>query len=143
MANTAYKSVDEYIASQPEAVWDVLERVRSIVRKALPGAEELISYQIPAYKLHGGVVLYFAGWKQHYSLYPVGDRLVAAFKDELGPYKISKGTIRFPLSEAIPVKLIERIAKFRAKEAAERERLSRLRKERKGRSRTQGSSPAN
>jgi uncharacterized protein YdhG (YjbR/CyaY superfamily) len=66
-------------------------------------------------------VVYFAGWKQHYSLYPATDHLVAAFKDDLAPYEINKRTIRFPLSEPVPVKLIERIAKFRAKEAAERE----------------------
>ena len=70
MAKTDFKSVDEYIASQPEAAQGVLQRVRSTIRKALPEAEEVISYQIPAYKLHGGPVLYFAGWKQHYSLYP-------------------------------------------------------------------------
>ena len=74
------------------------------------------------YKLHGGYVVYFAGWKEHYSLYPATDRLVAAFKDDLAPYQVSKGTIRFPLSQPVPVKLIERIAKFLAKEAAERAR---------------------
>ena len=84
---------------------------------ALPGADEVISYEIPTYKLHGGAVLYFAGWKQHYSLYPAGENLVAAFQHELASYKVNKGTIRFPLSEPVPVKLIERIAKFRASEA--------------------------
>jgi uncharacterized protein YdhG (YjbR/CyaY superfamily) len=74
---------------------------------------------MPAYKLRGRVVLYFAGWQQHYSLYPGNGRLVAAFKDELANFKISKGTIRFALSEPVPAKLIERIAKFRAKEAAD------------------------
>jgi uncharacterized protein YdhG (YjbR/CyaY superfamily) len=122
MARTDFKSVDEYIASHPEAVQRVLKRVRSTIRKAVPGAEEVISYQIPAYKLHGRPVLYFAGWSQHYSLYPSTDRLVAAFKDELAPYEVSKGTIRFPLSEPVPVKLIERIATFRAKEVAERKK---------------------
>ena len=121
MAKTGFKSVDEYIRSQPEAVQGILGRVRSAIRKAVPGAEEGISYKIPTYKLHGGAVLYFAGWKQHYSLYPAKERLVAAFKDELAPYKVDKGTIRFPLSQPVPVKLIGRIAKFRAKEAAERE----------------------
>src|ERR1035438_10007771 len=93
MAKTGFKSVDEYIASQPEAVQGVLKRVRSIIRKAVPGVEEMISYKIPAYKLHGGPVLYFAGWRRHYSLYPATDRVVAAFKDELAPYEVSKGTI--------------------------------------------------
>ena len=95
--------------------------MRSTIRNAVPGAEELISYKIPTYKLHGAPVLYFAGWKQHYSLYPATDRLVAAFKDNLAPYKVSKGTIRFPLSEPVPVKLIERIARFRAKEVRAKE----------------------
>jgi uncharacterized protein YdhG (YjbR/CyaY superfamily) len=122
MAKTDFKSVDEYIASQPEAVQVILERVRNSIRKAVPGAEEVISYQIPAYKLRGGAVVYFAGWKQHYSLYPATDQLVEAFKDDLAPYEVNKGTIRFPLSRPAPMKLIERIAKFRAKEVAEHER---------------------
>jgi len=117
MAKTDFRSVDEYIGSQPEAVRAVLERVRSTIRKAVPEGEEAISYQITAYKLHGRPVLYFAGWKEHYSLYPAGPRLVEAFKDELAPYEVSKGTIRFPLSQPVPVKLIEQIAMFRAKES--------------------------
>ena len=63
-------------------------------------------------------MLFFAGWKQHYSLYPATRRVVEAFKDDLAPYEVSKGTIRFPLSEPVPVKLIGRIAKFRATAAA-------------------------
>ena len=125
MIKTNFKSVDEYIASQPETAQALLELVRGTIRKAVPGAEEVISYNIPAYQLYGGPVLYFAGWKQHYSLYPVNDRLVAALKDDLRSYKINKSTIRFPLSEPVPVKLIERIAKFRAKEVAEREKAAR------------------
>jgi uncharacterized protein YdhG (YjbR/CyaY superfamily) len=116
MANTDFKSVDEYIASKPESVQGILERVRGAIRKALPGADEVISYQIPAYKLQGRAVIYFAGWKQHYSVYPAIGALVEAFKDELAPYEISKGTIRFPLSAPVPVRLIGRLAKFRAKE---------------------------
>jgi uncharacterized protein YdhG (YjbR/CyaY superfamily) len=119
MAKTNFKSVDEYIAAQPEAARGVLERVRSTIREAVPGAEELISYKIPAYRLHGGLVLYFAGWRLHYSLYPATDYVVAAFRDDLAPYEVNKATIRFPLAQPVPVRLIERIAKFRAKEVAE------------------------
>jgi uncharacterized protein YdhG (YjbR/CyaY superfamily) len=115
---THFTSVDDYIDAQPDQVRGVLNEVRNIIRKALPKAEELISYQMPLYTLDGQRVLFFAGWKQHYSLYPAGERLVAEFKGELAPYEIRKGTIRFPLSEPVPVKLIERIAKFRAKEAS-------------------------
>jgi uncharacterized protein YdhG (YjbR/CyaY superfamily) len=115
-------SVDQYIALQPGVAQPVLERVRSAIRKAVPGAEEVISYKIPTSKLHGRPVLYFAGWKSHYSLYPATSRVVAAFKDDLAPYEVRAATIRFPLSQSVPVKLIERIAKFRAKEVAEREK---------------------
>jgi uncharacterized protein YdhG (YjbR/CyaY superfamily) len=122
MSKTDFKSVDEYIASQHEAVQTALNLVRSAIRKAVPEAEEAISYKMPTYKLHGDRLLYFAGWRQHYSLYAATGSVVKAFKDELAPYKVDKGTIRFPVSEPVPVKLIERIAKFRAKELAEREK---------------------
>ena len=118
MAKSPFNSVGEYIASQPAAGKRALKRVRSAIRKALPDAEEVISYNIPAYKVHSRAALYFAAWKEHYSLYPAGARVVAAFRDELAPYQISKGTIRFPLSRPVPVKLIARIAKWRAKEMA-------------------------
>jgi len=120
MAKTDFQSVDAYIAAQPEAVQGLLERVRAAIRKAVPGAEEVISYRIPTYRLPAGPVLYFAGWKAHFSLYPASERLVGAFKDELAGFKINKGTIRFPLGEPVPHKLIERIARFRAAEVAER-----------------------
>jgi uncharacterized protein YdhG (YjbR/CyaY superfamily) len=121
MAKTNFKSVNEYIATQPKAARGVLRRVRSAIRKAVPQAEEVISYQIPAYKLQGRTVIYFAGWKQHYSLYPATAPLVSAFKDKLAPYEVNnKGTIRFPLNEPVPVRLIEALARFRAKEVARR-----------------------
>jgi uncharacterized protein YdhG (YjbR/CyaY superfamily) len=120
-AKIDFKSVDEYIASQPETVQDVLQRVRSAIRKAVPEAEEAISYKMPVYKLPAGPVLYFAGWKQHFSLYPATATVVAAFKNDIAPYVVDKGTIRFPLAQPVPVKLIARIAKFRAKEVTERE----------------------
>ena len=117
MAKTSYASVDDYIATQPAVVRPVLETVRRTIRKALPDAREIISYQIPAYRLPGGTALFFAGWKKHYSVYPAGAALVAAFRDELAPYEVNeKGTIRFPLSEPVPEKLIARIARYRAEE---------------------------
>lgn len=116
MAKTNFRNVDEYIAAQLENVRISLECVRSAIQKAVPRAEEVISYKIPAYKLNDRIVLYFAGWKSHYSLYPAGETLPAALKDQLSPYQVTRGTIRFPLSEPVPVKLISRIAKLRAKE---------------------------
>jgi uncharacterized protein YdhG (YjbR/CyaY superfamily) len=118
MTKTKLDSVDAYIAAQPEAAQAALNRVRAALRKALPHAEEVISYNMPTYMLNAAPVLHFAGWKHHYSLYAASAAIVAAFTRELAPYKIQKGTISFPLSEPVPVKLIERIAKFRAKELA-------------------------
>jgi uncharacterized protein YdhG (YjbR/CyaY superfamily) len=110
-------SVDAYIAQQPASARRALEHVRAAIRKAIPTAEETISYKIPAYRLHDETILYFAGWKKHYSLYPITAPVIAAFKDELKPYEVNnKGTLRLPLSEPVPVGLIGRIAKFRAKE---------------------------
>ena len=114
MEKTNFKSVDEYIASQPDGVREMLECVRCAIRRAAPEADEGISYKMPVYKLRGKPVLFFAGWKQHYSLYPAGDQLVEAFKDDLAPFEVLKGTIRFPLSKPVPEELIEQLAKFRA-----------------------------
>ena len=120
MAKNEENVVDEYIASQPEGVQVALRSVRSALQKALPAAAEVISYKIPAYRLSSGIVLYFAGWKEHYSLYPASPGVVEAFKEDLAPYEVSKGTIRFPLSQPVPVRLIEQIAKFREKETLAR-----------------------
>jgi uncharacterized protein YdhG (YjbR/CyaY superfamily) len=109
-------TIDEYIAGFPRGVQRVLKRVRSTIRRAMPGASEVISYRIPAYKLQGRPVLYFAAWKEHYSLYPSTDRLASVFKKDLAPYEVTKGTIRFPMGEPVPVRLIQEIARFRAKE---------------------------
>jgi uncharacterized protein YdhG (YjbR/CyaY superfamily) len=123
---TKPESVTDYIASQPPAARRALRRVRSSIRKALPDAEEVISYQIPAYKLQGRIVVYFAGWREHYSIYPATSELVAAMGKALDGYEMSnKGTIRFPLSEPVPVALIARIAKFRAKQVAARQAAAR------------------
>ena len=121
MATRAFTSVDHYIKSQPEPVHDVLELVRSTILDAVPGAEEGISYQIPCYKLNDRVVIFFAGWKEHFSLYPATDRVVETLRRELAAYEVSKGTIQIPLTQSVPLTLIERVAKVRAQEATEAE----------------------
>ena len=122
MAKSNFKSVDDYLAAQPAKTRRVLKSVRNLIKKALPRVEEVISYKIPAYRINGRVALYFAGWKEHYSIYPAGERLVRKFKDELAPYEVSKGTIRFPLSKPVPTRLIAKLAKFRASEIAARQK---------------------
>lgn len=119
-AQPHFHSVDDYIALQPLPAQTILERVRTTIRKALPKAEEVISYNIPTYKVNGEPVIYFAGWKRHFSLYPISKRTAFEFQSELAQYQLNKSTVRFPLSEPVPIKLIASIAKFRAKEIADR-----------------------
>lgn len=121
MAKTDFTSVDVYIASRPEADRVTLERVRAVIRKAIPQATEVISYQIPAYRVAGGTAVYFAGWKDHYSLYPVSDGVRVKLAKELEGYDVNdKGTIRFPLKAKIPERLIAAIAKLLVEEAVAR-----------------------
>jgi uncharacterized protein YdhG (YjbR/CyaY superfamily) len=114
---TAYATVDDYLDAQPVAHRATLLDVRAAIRKALPEAEEVISYGIPAYRVNGRVAIFFAGWKAHYSIYPLSDAVLAALGEELRPYTLAKGTIRFPLSEPVPADLIGRIAQVKAREA--------------------------
>ena len=113
------KDINEYIAGFPESVRGILEALRATIKKAAPGAEETISYAIPAFKLKGRILVYFAGFKNHVSLYPA-PRANEAFKKELSGYKGGKGTVQFPLNEPIPFPLITRIVKFRATENLEK-----------------------
>jgi uncharacterized protein YdhG (YjbR/CyaY superfamily) len=114
MAKNVPSSVEEYLAQRPVSTRAALETVRGAIRRALPHADEVIAYAIPAYKLDGKVALYFAGWKEHYSLYPAGDRVLAELRKGLQPYEVQRGTIRFPLNRPVPVTLIEKIAALRA-----------------------------
>jgi uncharacterized protein YdhG (YjbR/CyaY superfamily) len=114
MEKSVPKSVDEYIAAQSEAVRQKLEQVRAAIRRAVPEAVEGIGYRMPGYKLHGKPMLYFAGFKEHYSLFAASRTFFAALEDELRGYDLRKGTVHFPLTKPVPVKLISRIAKLRA-----------------------------
>jgi len=116
---SAPKSIDDYIEAQPENLRRVLQRVRAAIRKAVPDAEEAISYKMPVFKLKGRNALFLAAWKDHYSLYAASKSLLDELGPELAGYEIEKGTIRFPLSEPVPAKLIERIAKVRARQIAD------------------------
>jgi uncharacterized protein YdhG (YjbR/CyaY superfamily) len=109
-----FTSVDEYIAAQPATAQAALRRVRAAIREALPQAQEIISYNIPAYKLYGASVVQFAASKDHYALYLATKPIVEAFEDELRNCKVGKGTIRFSYGDPVPESLIQRIARFRA-----------------------------
>jgi len=113
-----YKSIDAYIAAFPEDVRKKLETLRKVIQGAAPGAEEAIAYGIPTFRLNGNLV-HFAAFKDHISLFP-GASPVPVFKKELSSYKLSKGTIQFPLDRPIPYDLVKKIVKFRVRENLDR-----------------------
>jgi len=114
------KNFEEYFAAFPADVQDMLEDLRQTIAKAAPAAEEVISYQMPAYKLHG-MLVYFAAYKNHIGFYP-GAGGIAAFRKELSVYKGAKGSVQFPVEQPLPLKLVSRIVKFRVKQNVEKEK---------------------
>ncbi|RAW00841.1 iron chaperone [Pseudochryseolinea flava] len=121
MANPKFETPEEYIKSFAKPVQDVLKKVRGAVKKAVPDAEEVISYNVPAFKTTGWI-LYYSAYTNHFSIScPPPFTIFDVFKEELSAYKTSKSAIQFPLDEPVPVKLITDIAKFRAKENLETE----------------------
>lgn len=109
------ESVDEYLSDFPEATRLILEKIRAVIKAVAPEAEESVSYGMPAYKLNGRPLVYFAGYEKHIGFYatPTGH---AAFSEELSKYKQGKGSVQFPVNEPMPLDLISRIVKFRAEE---------------------------
>jgi len=103
--------VDAYISEYPESVQSLLTLMRDTIKTVAPEAEEVISYGMPAYKLQG-VLVYFAGCKNHIGFYPTASG-IEAFKQELSGYKSSKGSVQFPLDEPLPLGLITKIVQFR------------------------------
>ena len=110
----ATKEIDTYIASFPEDVRAVLEKIRKTIRKAAPNAEEIMNYGIPTFTLEGNLV-HFAGFKNHIGFYPAPSG-IEKFKKELSKYDGAKGSVQFPLDKPIPYDLISKIATFRVKE---------------------------
>lgn len=113
-SRTTFSTVDEYIRSFPAKTQTLLKQLRKTIKTAAPKAEEMISYGIAAYKYHG-VLVYFAGFNNHVSVYPA-PRMDAAFKKELAAYKGGKGTVQFPLDQPLPFDLVKRIVLYRKKQ---------------------------
>ena len=108
---TAAETVDEYVGGFPAETQKILKKIRSTIKKAAPTAEERISYGIAGY-FENGILIYFAGFTNHVSVYPA-PRSEPEFKKELAAYKGGKGTVQFPLDKPIDYALIARIVKFR------------------------------
>jgi uncharacterized protein YdhG (YjbR/CyaY superfamily) len=117
MAALPNKDVDQYISTFPKEVAIALQQIRETILLNAPNAEEGISYAMPAYKLFGKPLVYFAGFKNHIGFYatPSGHE---EFKEDLSPYKQGKGSVQFPISEKMPLDLIARMVRFRAEENA-------------------------
>jgi uncharacterized protein YdhG (YjbR/CyaY superfamily) len=115
MRKKEFRTIDEYIKTFPEDVQIILEKIRQTIRKAAPEAVEAISYGIPAFKLNGRYLVYFAAWKNHIGFYPMpsGSK---AFKKELSVYKQGKGSIQFPSDKPIPYDLVHKIVSFRIRD---------------------------
>ncbi|WP_126244976.1 iron chaperone [Chitinophaga rhizosphaerae] len=123
MAKTDFKTIDEYISTFDAADQAALTKIRQAIRKAAPNAEEVISYQIPAYK-ENGYVIYFSGFKEHYSLaFPPPFTVFEVFAKELAPYRQSKSVVQLPKSSPLPLDLIGRMVKFRLEEAKNSSKL--------------------
>lgn len=114
MESQKYRSIDEYISNFPEAIQTTLQALRATIRAAAPDAEERISYQMPAFAQHGNLV-YFAALKNHIGLYPTSSG-IAAFEQELAGYEGTKGAVRLPIDQPLPMELITRIVRFRVAE---------------------------
>ena len=108
MAENKFASVDEYIASFPPDVRDVLQEVRRTIHEVVPDAGEKISYQIPTITLDGKALMYFSGWKSHIAVYPIPP-LDDALAADIAPYRSGQGTLKFPLTKPIPYPLITRL----------------------------------
>jgi uncharacterized protein YdhG (YjbR/CyaY superfamily) len=111
---TIFENVDAYIAAQEKTTQPLLTAIRQAIKAAAPDAEEVISYQMPAYKWHG-VLVYFAGYKNHIGFYPSGSG-IAHFAKALSIYKGAKGSVQFPLDKPMPLSLITKMVQFRIKE---------------------------
>ena len=110
-----YKNIDEYIKVFPSSIQAKLQQIRNIVHKLAPTATETISYGMPTFKLNGKNLVHFAGYKTHIGFYPTPSALTA-FEKELSIYKTSKGTAQLKIDEELPLKLIEKMVKFRIEE---------------------------
>ncbi|MEQ7802411.1 DUF1801 domain-containing protein [Pedobacter sp. ASV1-7] len=113
-----FTTVDEYINTFPEHVQFLLEVIRDTIKEAAPEAEEVISYNIPAFKFHG-MLIFYSAYKNHISISIPPSKVYEVFKEELSAYKVSKSAIQLPLNEKLPVKLIENMTRFRLKENLE------------------------
>ncbi len=114
-------NTDAYIASFPKETQRLLKQVREAIKQAAPKAEEMISYGMPAYKLNGRPLVYFAGYEHHIGFYPT-PVAIESFKKELSVYKNAKGSVQFPIDKAMPVSLIKQMVKFKVAQNAEKEK---------------------
>jgi uncharacterized protein YdhG (YjbR/CyaY superfamily) len=110
--------VEDYLAALPEDQRAALGKLRKTIRAAAPEATETISYQMPTFKDHGRVLVYYAAFKDHCSLFPASGAVMDALGEELQPYVSGKGTLRFTVADPIPDRLVRRIVEVRLAEVS-------------------------
>jgi|SRR5690606_17558288 len=117
MAKTDFKTIDEYQATFPTEIKERMHQIRDLIHEAVPGVEEVISYQIPAFKIGKVFLIYYSAYTNHISLSsPWSNELLQAFADDFKRYKVSRSAIQFPNDQPLPLDLIKRIVLFRKNE---------------------------
>jgi uncharacterized protein YdhG (YjbR/CyaY superfamily) len=123
MNKTKFKTIDEYISAFPPKVKVLLRTLRKTIKQAAPEAEEVISYNMPAFKCYERLLVYFAAHTKHIGLYPGNNKVNVVFKNDLIAYETSKGTVKLPFEKGIPIGLIKKIIKYRVKENSNKAKI--------------------
>ena len=111
-------TIDNYISTFPKPIREILEKIRSVIVEEAPEAQEAISYSMPAFKLNGKGLVYFAAFKKHIGFYPTPSG-ISAFEKEMAKYKTAKGSVQFPIDKPIPYDLMRKIVRYRVKNQGE------------------------
>jgi uncharacterized protein YdhG (YjbR/CyaY superfamily) len=124
MEKKKINNIDKYILMFSSDIQKILENIRQTIKKAVPDAEEVISYGIPAFKFYG-MLAWFAAFKKHYSIF-IRPKILQVFKEDLKQYELSKSAIKIPLDKPVPVKLVTKIIKYAAKENRKKAKIKLL-----------------
>jgi uncharacterized protein YdhG (YjbR/CyaY superfamily) len=116
MERRKFKTVNEFIDSFEGETHAALKKLRQLIKQSIPKAEEVISYNIPCYKIDGKYLIYFAGYAKHVSVYPIPKKYPISFQKEIDKYKAGKGTLKFQLDKPLPVEFIQKVINYHLKD---------------------------
>jgi uncharacterized protein YdhG (YjbR/CyaY superfamily) len=118
------QQIRAYLAALPSDARRAVRQIRAAVRSAAPRAVEVFSYGIPGFRFEGRPLVWYAGWKTHVSMYPIGTAIRTALAADLKAYKTAKGTVQFPLDKTMPVPLIKKLVRARLSQVRRNERVN-------------------